>query len=144
MRILKPVLVLAAATFLLPSPPEHTPSPPQRTAANTDPSFLELFGAAFSTLGDFGTFCTRQEGVCATAQHFLVRLQAKATYSAQLIYDWARSDAAGDPALAPLKNEASIGSLITGSTAAAASGSKDTLSADDLVPPWKAAKGGNG
>ena len=132
MGIVRPAILILAATMLLPSPPEK----PRQQLATDDPSTLEVVGSTFRAIGDIGSFCARQGQVCATARHLLERMEAKARYNFLLLYDWAHSDPArgGD---VPLRYEANADPVLTGSAGKLSEedGSRSTLTPQDLILP---------
>ena len=141
MRLIRTILVLTGAGFLLPSPPETT------TAANTtvikqEVSTLEMLSSATSAVGDVASFCVRQPEVCETAAYVAGKLEAKAKYSARLIYEWA-SESTSSPALPAATQEAiKVDMITTGSTKLALAEppkpkSQSTLKIEDLIPEWR-------
>ncbi len=137
MRLIRTVLILAGVGFLLPSPPETA-----AVAGQPEPQLgtLQMISSATSTFADVASFCVRQPEVCETAGYVAWKLEAKAKYSARLIYEWA-SDATSDPALAPQPLEAiKTDPLKTGSVKladASAPEGQSTLKIEDLIPEWR-------
>jgi hypothetical protein len=142
MRLIRTILLLGGAAFLLPSPPEPV------TAANTtvlkqEVSTLEMLSSATSAVSDVASFCSRQPEVCETAVFVAAKLEAKAKYSARLIYEWA-SESTSDPALPATSQEAiKVDMITTGSTQLAMADdtppppSQSTLQIEDLIPEWR-------
>src|SRR5262249_9712496 len=87
MRIIRTMILLAAAAYFLPSPPEDRVS--ASLQASDDPQATELFSAAGSTVADMSGFCSRQATVCDTAHYLAVKLEGKAKYGIELLYQWA-------------------------------------------------------
>lgn len=142
MRLIRTLLILGGAGFLLPSPPESV------TAANTpvaaqDVSTFEMLSSATSAVTDVAGFCVRQPDVCETAVYVAGKLEAKAKYSARLIYEWA-SESTSDPALPATTQEAiKVDMMATGSMKLALAEDKEppksqsTLEIEDLIPEWR-------
>ena len=140
MRLIRTILVLTGAGVLLPTPPENVAA--QKPVVAEEVSTLEMLSSASSALSDVGSFCSRQPGVCQTAAYVAGRLEAKAKYSARLIYEWA-SDATSDPSLPARPQQAiTVDMMQTGTTRLALSGprkkkSQSTLKLDDVIPEWR-------
>ena len=139
MRLIKTILVLTGAGFLMPSPPETVTVESQPVQ---QVSTLEMLSSATSAFSDVASFCNRQPGVCDTATYVAGRLEAKAKYSAKLIYEWA-SDATSDPAVPQGSQEAiKVDMMETGSIKLASAEEKpaegqSTLQIEDLIPEWR-------
>jgi hypothetical protein len=137
MRIIRTVLILTGALFLLPSPPES-----ETAVAENGPAPLEVFGSAVNAVSDAASFCVRQPGVCETAGYVAHRLEIKAKYSVKLIYEWA-SEASHDSAGQPTGQAAEASdAIVTGSTTDVAARqeaeeSQSTLTIEDLIPEWR-------
>jgi hypothetical protein len=117
------------------------------TAANTtvvtqEVSTLEMLSSATSAVGDVASFCVRQPDVCETAAYVAGKLEAKAKYSAKLIYEWA-SESTSDPALPATTQEAiKVDMMSTGSVKLAKADppeqkNQSTLQIEDLIPEWR-------
>jgi hypothetical protein len=122
MRIVRTIVLLAAAAFFLPSPPEDRPG---ATAQGGDPLATEYFSAAVSTVADMRDFCSRQAAVCDTAHYLAVKLEGKARYSIELLYQWAQE---------------SNGTAMQQQAASEAEAGANTLKLEDLIPEWRAPK----
>ncbi|WP_119392649.1 DUF5330 domain-containing protein [Taklimakanibacter lacteus] len=137
MRIFRTIFFLGVAAYFLPSPPEN------RTVAvdaGSEPAATEYLTAAVSTFADMRGFCARQAAVCDTAHYLAVKLEGKAKYSIELIYEWARESngaalplQAADSDRVPASGFASAGdeTRVTG---------QNTLQLEDLIPEWRAPK----
>ena len=101
MRLMRMIVVLAAAGFLMPSPPEDS-----------------------SHAREIASYCPAEGGLCETAAHLVERLQAKAAFSAGIVYEWALN-ATVEPA------------ALTGRLEASADLGRSTLRPDDLAPEWR-------
>jgi hypothetical protein len=140
MRLIRTILLLTGVGVLLPAPPEDAAAPKPVVAEQV--STLEMLSSASSALTDMGSFCIRQPGVCQTATYVAGRLEAKAKYSARLIYEWA-SDATSDPTLPVRSQEATgVDMLNTGTMQLALSSpekkkSQSTLKLEDVIPEWR-------
>jgi hypothetical protein len=141
MRLIRILLVLSGAGFMLPSPPETVPGQPVPVAAE-QVSTLDMLSSASSAVSDMAGFCGRQPEVCTTATYLAGKLEAKAKYSVKLLYEWANESTSG-PAIAPAPQEASKSDLlITGTVLAKAETrtppkSQSTLGIEDLIPEWR-------
>lgn len=138
MRILRTIVLLAAAALLMPSPPEDRLD---LSAQNSqDPPATEFLAAAVSTVADMGDFCTRQASVCDTAHYLAVKLEGKAKYSIELLYDWA-NESSGTAMPQQAYDDQGVA---TGSFAAASGETEmpgqNTLQLEDLIPEWRAPK----
>lgn len=142
MRLIRTILLLAGGGFLLPSPPDTAAPQGQPVQAV---STIAVISSATSAFSDVASFCTRQPGVCETAGYVAGRLEAKAKYSAKLIYEWA-SDATADPAVPQGSQEAiKVDMMKTGSVEVADNTppsqqpqeSQSTLKIEDLIPEWR-------
>ena len=64
---------------------------------------------------DAGEFCGRQPMVCVTADFIATKLEAKAKYSAKLIYEWA-NEASSTPAVPVARSMDSRGNWSPGTS----------------------------
>jgi hypothetical protein len=143
MRLVRTILLITGVGVLLPSPPEPVVAQGQDVE---NVSTVAMISSASSAFADVASFCQRQPDVCQTATYVAGRLEAKAKYSARLIYEWA-SDATTDPAALPGTQEAiKVDMLETGSTQLAANEppppkaeekGQSTLRIEDLIPEWR-------
>jgi Family of unknown function (DUF5330) len=143
MRLIRTLLLIAGIGVLLPSPPETVVAQGQ---AGPEVSTFAMITSASSAFADVASFCQRQPDVCQTATYVAGRLEAKAKYSARLIYEWA-SDATTDPAALPGTQEAiKVDMMETGSVKVAANdpppakeedSGQSTLQIEDLIPEWR-------
>lgn len=124
MRVVRTIFLLAAAAFLMPSPPDNRLA---MLPESENPPATEFLTAAFSTVADMGDFCTRQAAVCDTAHYLAVKLEGKAKYSIELLYQWAQ-DSNGLTS----SQQAAIGETETPG--------RNTLRLEDLIPEWRAPK----
>lgn len=122
MRIIRTLVLLTAVVVFMPSPPED------RLSASTeaDPPATELLMAAVSTVADMRDFCSRQAAVCDTAHYVAVKLEGKAKYGIELLYEWA-SERDG---LSP--------SDVTTASGEPQRPGQNTLELEDLIPEWRA------
>lgn len=139
MGILRNAIILGAVAVAMPNPPASEQQP--GVVPPTASSFAYLAAAA-DAFADVRAFCERRPGVCQTAGHLAVTMEAKAKYSAKLLYEWAND--AGDATLhqAGLPPDlANADPIATGSTAEKlALAPQSTLKLEDLIPAWKAPK----
>lgn len=137
--MLKKTILVVALIALMPSPPNDGAAPePQGNA-------FAYVAAAADTFADVKGFCSRNPAVCVTANQFAVTVEAKARYSAKLLYEWA-NEASETPtaALNPLPRDmAALDALTTSSVSArqVAMESQSTLTLEDLIPEWQAPQG---
>lgn len=139
MRLFRTLLVLGAAGLFLPSPPED-PKAPGKGADS--PSAFEMLSSAGSAASDAWGFCSRQPEVCGVAGYLADRLEAKALYSASLLWGWAWD---GKPAPRAVALQGPFTEItVEGDMPAAPAGAdatdgrgRSTLGLDDLVPPWR-------
>src|SRR4029079_7354507 len=122
MRIFRTIFFLGVAAFFLPSPPEN-----RMVAADPgdNPAATEYLTAAVSTVADLRDFCSRQAAVCDTAHYLAVKLEGKAKYSIELLYQWAQE---------------SNGSAMEKEAATELQPRANTLKLEDLIPEWRAPK----
>ncbi len=143
MRLIRTILVLAGAGFLLPSPPEESVQH-QAGQPPAEVSTFAMLSSATSAVSDVASFCVRQPDVCATATYVAGKLEAKAKYSARLIYEWA-TDASRDPATSQPVEAQKVDFLTTGATRLAAAEpppepeteGQSTLKIEDIIPEWR-------
>ena len=121
MRILRTIVLLAAAAVFMPSPPQEKLA----TQGANDPPVTELVSAAVSTVADVSDFCGRQPTVCDTAHYLAVTLEGKAKYSIELLYEWAQES-----------RHAGSGQTIAAEEPDSAA--RSTLRLDDIIPEWRA------
>lgn len=138
MRIIRTLFYLSVVGLFMPSPPP--PVEPGLAAAppETVLSTPQMFLAATSAVSDLREFCNRQPGFCDTAQYLAGKFEAKAKYSAKLIYEWANEASTPQGPGHVIEADA----LATASTQRVASAddeglSQNTLRLEDLVPEWR-------
>jgi Family of unknown function (DUF5330) len=141
MRLIRTILVISGAGFLLPSPPDNVAAQKPMVEAQQVSTF-EMLSSATSAVSDVAGFCLRQPDVCETASFVAGRLEAKAKYSVKLIYEWA-SESTSDPAVPTGTQEAiKVDMLATGSIRLAKADvppkkSQSTLTIEDILPEWR-------
>ena len=92
MKIIRTGLVLGAIGFFMPTPPELANNPDSAQGQGLGPFGYVM--AAADTFADVKGFCQRKPGVCNAAGHMAINLEARAKYSAKLIYEWANETTA--------------------------------------------------
>ncbi len=112
MGILRTTLVLGAIFALLPMPPQSA-EPGHTEIAEALGTFGYMVAAA-EAFSDVKGFCMRKPAVCDAAGHVAVKIEAKAKYSAKLIYEWA-NDATTKPEHKKKPAIKDLDSLATGS-----------------------------
>lgn len=139
MGIMRTTLVLGAIIAFMPSPPADDAQRSQAVAA--DPGSFGYMAAAVEAIADVRSFCQRKPGVCEAAGFMADKLEAKAKYSAKLIYEWANEATAGGSALPLPKDLAKADPITTGTVGAGmAIESQSTLLIEDLLPEWREPK----
>jgi Family of unknown function (DUF5330) len=141
MRLIRTILMLTGVGILMPSPPDDLAA--QRAMADHEAvSAIEMLSSAGSAASDVAGFCARQPEFCRTAAFVAQRFEAKAKYSARLIYEWA-SEASDDPSIPDEQIEADgadqlqTGSVDTALADASPGTGQSTLRLDDLIPAWR-------
>jgi hypothetical protein len=137
MGILRNAIILGAVAVAMPNPPSS--EQPGGAVPPTTSSFAYVAAAA-ETFADLRTFCERRPGVCQTAGHLAVSMEAKAKYSAKLIYEWANDASAEEPRSTLLPPDmANADPIATGTTDGSLPrmASQSTLTLEDLLPEWK-------
>ncbi|MDE2385190.1 MAG: DUF5330 domain-containing protein [Alphaproteobacteria bacterium] len=113
MGLFRKAIVLGGILYALPSPP------PEALVAGGQPSLqsstFATITAAADTVADFKGFCERRPQACITGQYLAYTLEAKAKYSARIIYEWANPNsgdgkltASATPAPAPATAKSSL------------------------------------
>ena len=103
MGILRKAIVAGGLFAALPAPPQGAQVQPAEQQAG--PGTFAYVAAASDTFADVRSFCQRRPMACAVAQYIAVTAQAKAKYSAKIVYEWANTPNA-DQTLAPLVADA--------------------------------------
>jgi Family of unknown function (DUF5330) len=137
MGILRNSMIIGAIAIAMPAPP------PSERAGVIEPqaSTIAYVSAASDTFADVRTFCQRKPGVCETAGHVAATMEAKAKYSAKLIYEWANEAAISSNGKSALSDElASADPIATGTRdhVRPARQSQSTLILSDILPEWQA------
>jgi hypothetical protein len=136
MRIIRTIALLAIAAYFMPSPPEDRLGATRQTADN--PQATEYLSAAVSTVADMRDFCNRQSAVCDTAHYLAVKLEGKAKYSIELLYQWAHESNGLTPQQqADNSTYAAPQNQATAANETEAAG-QNTLQLEDLIPEWRA------
>ena len=134
MRLFRTIFFLGVVAVLMPSPPEEAKRS-SLLSSSADVTVPQLINAASRTVSDAGEFCGRQPMVCVTADFIATKLEAKAKYSAKLIYEWA-NEASSTPgpreAFENAPQRASLAQLSSSNEL-----SQNTLKVEDLVPSWR-------
>jgi hypothetical protein len=132
MRVFRTIFFLGAIAILMPSPPEDARRS-SLVSSQSDFSAPEMINAASRTVSDMGDFCFRQPMVCATAGFIATKLEAKAKYSAKLIYEWANEASRPPGAREERLTTANLPRLASNSEEPPQS----TLKVEDLIPDWR-------
>ncbi len=148
MFIVRTMFWLSVVVLLLPTGNTATTDSPVKVSNATQVTTDDALYAAYSTVSDISTFCSRNPQVCETGKQALNIMEAKAKYGARLVYEWATAaTGAGSPSESPMaihKNadqSAFIDPHTPVSTTGAAvvvadGGSQNTLKIEDIIPEW--------
>lgn len=139
MGILRNTLIIGGLAVGLPAPPPTAGD----GAVQPQSSTIAYVAAAADAYTDVRNFCQRKPGVCQTAGHIAMTMEAKAKYSAKLIYEWANEATEQSNAKPGAKDElADADPIATGAIPNARhnSVSQSTLKLEDLLPEWQAPK----
>jgi Family of unknown function (DUF5330) len=136
MRIIRTIVLLAAAAYFLPSPPEDRLG--ASLQGGDDPPATEFLSAAVSTVADMRDFCTRQATVCDTAHYLAVKLEGKAKYSVELLYQWAHESNDLLPSQQAYYTKGVAAQRQTAAANDAEGIGQNTLQLEDLIPEWRA------
>ena len=100
MGMIRKAIVAAGLFAVLPMPPQDGSQPAGQT--RPAPGTIAYVAAASETYSDVAGFCQRQPMACDVGQYIATTAQAKAKYSAKIIYEWANAEGqTAKPALAP-------------------------------------------
>jgi Family of unknown function (DUF5330) len=135
MRIIRTIVLLAVAAYFLPSPPEDRLG---TSLQANDPPATEFLSAAVSTVADMSDFCTRQAAVCDTAHYLAVKLEGKAKYGIELLYQWANESNDLAPPQQAYDNRGTVTQSQTAAANDAGADGQNTLQLEDLIPEWRA------
>ena len=138
--MLRKTIIVVALAAAMPSPPKDATGLQPVSVADT--GMFAYIAAAADTFADMRGFCVRNPDVCVAANSLAGTMEAKAKYSARLIYEWA-NEATGAPKAGsqPLPLDlAALDDLATGSAEKhpIVAESQSTLTLQDLLPEWKA------
>ena len=138
MGILRNTVILGAVVLAMPNPPASERA--DGVVAENASSFAYVAAAA-ETFADLRAFCERRPGVCQTAGHIAGTMEAKAKYSAKLIYEWANEAGGADAYATSMPPDLAEADPIATGTTGGSKGqmiSQSTLKLEDLIPEWKA------
>jgi Family of unknown function (DUF5330) len=139
MGLIRKIIVLGGALMAMPSPPPSLQSSAVAQVGYSSASWAYISAAA-DTVADVKGFCERKPQVCSTAQYLAGNVEAKAKYSARLIYEWANESTTGKSAVQLPQNIAASDPVKTGSIdvkVASTSAGNTTLRIEDLIPEWR-------
>jgi hypothetical protein len=144
MGILRNALIIGALAMAVPTPPT------EKAGDIVQPSAFTYVTAAAETFADVRAFCDRQPNVCVTAGVIANSMEAKAKYSAKLIYEWANDATESTPSKLHIADDmAAADPIATSSTSGQGSSkrkdhvadvSQSTLTLEDLLPEWQPPK----
>jgi len=86
MGLIRKVIILGGIVLALPSPPVTQQMAGQPMLQS---STFATLAAAADTVADFKGFCARRPQACVTGQYIAYTLEAKAKYTARMLYEWA-------------------------------------------------------
>jgi Family of unknown function (DUF5330) len=138
MGLLRNLAIFAAIAVAMPTPPN---SELKDGIVPPSVSSFAYVSAAAQTFADLKGFCERQANVCDTAGRIAVHMEAKAKYSAKLIYEWANEAGSEQSNRSPLpKDIVAADPIATGSTKSLRKKnlSQSTLQLQDIIPEWQA------
>ena len=148
MFIVRTMFWLTVVVLLLPTGNSTTTDSPVKVSSTTQVTTDEALYAAYSTVSDISTFCSRNPQVCETGKHALSIMEAKAKYGARTIYEWATAatgtNGAPEAPIAIHKNAEQSAfinrhspvSTTGASIVVADGGSQNTLKIEDIIPEW--------
>ena len=141
MRLIRTILILTSVGVLMPSPPEDLAAPADGSTS-IQVSAGDMLSSATSAFSDIGDFCVRQPSACETVAVVAARFEAKAKYSAKLIYEWATDpgevpETQAEPVQAETGDQLKTGSTRTIVAESALAAGQSTLRLDDLIPEWR-------
>lgn len=93
MGLLRKAIVAGGMFAALPMPPQGAQLQPVEQQAG--PGTFAYMAAASDTFADVSSFCQRRPMACNVAQYIAATAQAKAKYSAKIVYEWANSPDVG-------------------------------------------------
>lgn len=147
MFILKTLFWLGVVILLLPTGKTDGGNP---EALSQAPAFStgDAIGAAYSTVNDLSSFCSRNPQPCAVGAAAFALVEAKAKNGVRIVYRWATGEPriqapvgpdqpAGQDAALHLSGSLAADMGVTGSImVAGASDSRNTLRIEDVLPDW--------
>ena len=142
MGILRNTVILGAVALAMPNPPASEMK--DGVVPESASSFVYVAAAA-ETFADVRAFCERRPAVCKAAGHIAGNMEAKAKYSAKLIYEWANEASGAEGKSAALPADLAAADPIATGTTGDSKGlavSQSTLKLEDLIPEWKAPAAG--
>jgi hypothetical protein len=89
MGILRKAIVAGGLFAALPMPPPGAQV--QLVEQQAGPGTFAYVAAASDTFADVSSFCQRRPMACDVGQYIAVTAQAKAKYSAKMVYEWANT-----------------------------------------------------
>ncbi len=152
MFIVRTMFWLSVVVLLLPADNTVTETNPVKVSSTAQVTTDDALHAAYSTVSDISTFCSRNPQVCDTGKHALNLMEAKAKYGVRVIYEWATAASGSDsvpespitihknvdqsalidPQLDPQSPVSTTGAFIV----VAGGGSQNTLKIEDIIPEW--------
>jgi Family of unknown function (DUF5330) len=103
MGILRKAIVAGGIFAALPTPPPGAQTQPVEQQAG--PGTFAYVAAASDTYADLSSFCKRRPMACDVAHYLAITAQAKAKYSARIIYEWANEPEASPAAVRVLDTQ---------------------------------------
>jgi len=141
MFLLRTALLTSVVLALLPSF-----VPAKSTTVAADLGAAQAVTAASATVADLGGLCERQPQACEAGAQFAAAFVHRAQAGAKIVYDFIGERAANiDRTHSPTAGTATEGTApareetipVAVKAENALSGSVETLSAADIVPPWR-------
>jgi hypothetical protein len=132
MGIIRTIIVVSGLAAFIPSLPEDAAKVPAGMEAGAN-----YIRVATGTFSDLAAFCNRQPGVCKTAGYVAYKLERKAKYSMQIIYEWANEAAPPSASLVIMNDPITTGSTKKVAVVPVGFVSQSTIHIDDVIPPWR-------
>ena len=104
----------------------------QRAQSGNDVGASEAISAASATVQDMRSFCTRQPDACSVGSQVAVSLGYRAQAGAKMLYDFLTEKLASHEGGASSRTGS-----ITKAAQVPVNASQNTLTATDLVAPWR-------
>lgn len=151
MFILRTLFWVGVVLLLLPVGRTETPHMTSDVTDNQAVTTGQALSAAYSTVNDLSSFCSRNPDTCEVGAAAFSAVEAKAKAGVRVLYDWATSApaASGEPegdrqpshdaSMAPSNVQDGSGRRASRRVAGAGT-SRNTLRLEDIIPEWSGPK----